>query len=101
MKKYLNQTTVNVIALAGAAAWGLCFIGNITGIASPTRGISKEMASARVDHEKQMTSNRYLDYEMARLKNCGELKRSGIEFNPQSSAAWLCADVILTEGYGE
>ena len=28
MKKYLNQTTVNVIALATAAAWGVCLVGN-------------------------------------------------------------------------
>ena len=28
MKKYLNQTTVNVIAIATAAAWGLCLAGN-------------------------------------------------------------------------
>ena len=26
MKKYLTQRTVNVIAIAGAVAWGLCAI---------------------------------------------------------------------------
>ena len=30
MKKYLNQTTVNVIAIATAAAWGVCLVGNFT-----------------------------------------------------------------------
>ena len=32
MKKYLNQTTVNVIALVTAAAWGACLVGNVLGV---------------------------------------------------------------------
>ena len=31
MKKYLNQTTVNVIAIASAVAWGACLVGNGVG----------------------------------------------------------------------
>ena len=28
MKKYLNQTSVNVIPIATAVAWGVCLVGN-------------------------------------------------------------------------
>ena len=82
MKKYLNQTTVNVIAIAGAVAWGVCFIGNIN---SPDRAI-----------KKQLLMNRQLDYDIGRLRNCGQLKMAGIEFHPNSTMQYLCADVILT-----
>jgi len=45
--------------------------------------------------KKQMLLNRQLDYDIARLRNCGELKRVGIEFDPNSPMSFLCADVIV------
>ena len=83
MKKYLNQTTVNVIAIATAAAWGVCLVGNFV-----NRGPDKAM-------KEQMLMNRRLDYDIARLKNCGELKKFGIEYHPESPMSYLCADVIV------
>ena len=83
MKKYLNQTTVNVIAIATAVAWGVCLVGNFV-----NKGPDKEM-------KKQLLMNRQLDYDIARLKNCGELKKFGIEYHPNSPMHFLCADVIL------
>ena len=83
MKKYLNQTTVNVIAIASAVAWGACLVGNVL-----DRGPDKAM-------KEQMLMNRRLDYDIARLKNCGELKKFGIEYHPNSPMHFLCADVIL------
>ena len=83
MKKYLNQTTVNVIALATAAAWGVCLVGNFV-----NRGPDKAM-------KEQMLMNRQLDYDIARLKNCGQLKQVGIQFHPESTMSFLCADVIV------
>ena len=83
MKKYLNQTTVNVIAIASAVAWGACLVGNVL-----DRGPDKAM-------KEQMLMNRRLDYDIARLKNCGELKKFGIEYHPESPMHFLCADVIL------
>jgi len=83
MKKYLNQTTVNVIAIASAVAWGACLVGNVL-----DRGPDKAM-------KEQMLMNRRLDYDIARLKNCGELKKFGIEYHPKSPMHFLCADVIL------
>ena len=83
MKKYLNQTTVNVIAIASAVAWGACLVGNVF-----DRGPDKDM-------KEQMLANRRLDYDIARLKNCGQLKMAGIQFDPRSPMSYLCADVIL------
>ena len=86
MKKYLNQTTVNVIAIAGAVVWGACLVGNVLGV---DKGPDKAM-------KEQMLMNRQLDYDIARLRNCGQLKMAGIEFHPSSTMSYLCADVILT-----
>ena len=36
-----------------------------------------------------------LNYEVARLKNCGELMKQGIMFHPDSPYAKICADVVL------
>ena len=83
MKKYLNQTTVNVVAIATAVAWGACLVGNVL-----DRGPDKAM-------KNQLLMNRQLDYDIARLKNCGELKKFGIEYHPKSPMSYLCADVIL------
>ena len=83
MKKYLNQTTVNVVAIATAVAWGVCLVGNFA-----NKGPDKAM-------KEQMLMNRRLDYDIARLKNCGELKKFGIEYHPESPMHFLCADVIL------
>ena len=85
MKKYLNQTTVNVIAIASAVAWGACLVGNVL-----DRGPDKDM-------KEQMLANRRLDYDIARLKNCGELKRFGIMFHPESPMSYLCADVLVVD----
>ena len=71
MKKYLNQTTVNVIAIASAVAWGACLVGNVL-----DKGPDKAM-------KEQLLMNRQLDYDIARLKNCGELKKFGIEYHPK------------------
>ena len=83
MKKYLNQTTVNVIAIASAVAWGACLVGNVL-----DKGPDKAM-------REQVLANRRLDYDIARLKNCGELKRFGIQYHPESPMHFLCADVIV------
>ena len=91
MKKYLNQTTVNVIALATAAAWGVCLVGNFV-----NKGPDKAM-------KEQLLLNRQLDYDIARLRNCGQLKTAGIYFHPESPMHFLCADVVteFVEPLGE
>ena len=83
MKKYLNQTTVNVIAITTAVAWGVCLVGNFV-----NKGPDRAM-------KQQLLMNRQLDYDLGRIRTCGELKRYGVYVNPQSPDASLCADVMV------
>ena len=46
--------------------------------------------------QSQILSKERLNYELARLKNCGELKIAGIEYGSTSIYHKLCEDVIVT-----
>ena len=48
----------------------------------------------------QSVANKRLDFEIARLKNCGELMKSGIMFHPKSPYYAVCADVVLVNPPG-
>ena len=61
----------------------------------------EEAAQAQINHQVQLTSNKRLDFELARLKNCGELKKAGIFFHPQSQYASICSDVVVTAPGGQ
>jgi len=60
----------------------------------------KEAAAANIALMKQQAANKRLDFEIARLKNCGQLKRDGIYFHPKSPYYSICADVIVTNPGG-
>ncbi len=60
-----------------------------------------EAAQAQIAHQVQLTSNKRLDFEIARLKNCGELKKAGIFFHPASPYHSVCADVVVTSPGGK
>ena len=60
-----------------------------------------QAASAQIAMQQQLTANKRLDFEIARLKNCGELKKAGIFFHPASPYASICADVIVTNPGGK
>ena len=60
----------------------------------------KEAAAANIDLMQQAVANKRLDFELARLKNCGELKKAGIMFHPKSPYASVCADVMLVNPAG-
>jgi len=55
----------------------------------------KEAAAANIELMKQTTANKRLDFEIARLKNCGELMKQGIMFHPKSQYYKVCADVVV------
>jgi len=55
-----------------------------------------EAAAAQISMQNQLVSNKRLDFELARLKNCGELKKAGIMFHPASPYHSVCADVVVT-----
>ena len=48
----------------------------------------------------QSVANKRLDFEIARLKNCGELMKAGIIFKPGTEYAKVCADVMLINPAG-
>ena len=60
-----------------------------------------EAAASQIAMQNQLISNKRLDFELARLKNCGELKRSGIFFHPASPYHSVCADVVVTAPGGK
>ena len=49
----------------------------------------------------QTVANKRLDFEIARLKNCGELMKQGIMFHPKSPYYSVCADVVVTAPGGK
>ncbi len=51
--------------------------------------------------QNQILNNKKLDYELARLKNCGELKIQGIQYAKSSIYHKICEDVIVTEKMGQ
>jgi hypothetical protein len=55
----------------------------------------KEAAAANIALMQQTTANKRLDFEIARLKNCGELIQKGIMFHPKSPYYSVCADVVV------
>tara|TARA_B100001029_G_scaffold78562_1_gene64329 strand:- start:214 stop:912 length:699 start_codon:yes stop_codon:yes gene_type:complete len=60
----------------------------------------KEAAAANINLMNQAVANKRLDFEIARLKNCGELMKSGIMFHPKSPYYAVCADVVLVNPPG-
>ena len=62
--------------------------------------LCKNAAATQIGLQKQLTANKRLDFEIARLKNCGELMKAGIMFHPKSPYAAVCADVVLTNPAG-
>ena len=60
-----------------------------------------EAATAQIASVNQATANKRLDFELARLKNCGEMKKAGIMFHPASPYHAVCADVMVTSPGGQ
>ena len=60
----------------------------------------KEAVQTQINLQNQIISNKRLDFELARLKNCGELMKAGVMFHPKSQYAAVCADVVLVNPPG-
>ena len=60
----------------------------------------KDAAQANINYMVQNTANKRLDFEIARLKNCGELMKAGIMFHRNSPYFAVCADVVLVNPPG-
>ena len=64
----------------------------------------KESVALHNEYRTQVIANKRLDFEIARLKNCGQMKKEGIVFHPNSPYYSVCADVMLINppgGVGE
>ena len=59
-----------------------------------------EAAATQTELQKQLTANKRLDFELARLKNCGEQMKAGVMFHPNSPFHAVCADVVLVNPPG-
>lgn len=55
----------------------------------------KKAAATQIALQQQLTANKRLDFEIARLKNCGNLLKEGIRFHPKSPYYSICADVVV------
>ena len=62
--------------------------------------LCKAAAKLHNEYRAQLTANKRLDFEIARLKNCGELMQAGIMFHPKSPYHAVCADVVLVNPPG-
>ena len=65
------------------------------------QNLCKQAAEQQIAMQTQLVSNKRLDFEIARLKNCGELKKAGIFFHPASPYHSICADVMVTSPGGK
>ena len=52
-------------------------------------------ATAQIDLQEQILANKRLDFEIARLKHCGEQTKLGVTFHPKSPYASICSDIIV------
>ena len=55
----------------------------------------KDAVATQIALQNQQVANKRLDFEIARLKNCGELLKAGISFHPKSPYYSVCADVVV------
>ena len=51
--------------------------------------------------QQELVNFKRLDFEITRLKNCGELKLAGIEFTPDSPYHEICKDIVVKPKMGQ
>lgn len=57
--------------------------------------ICKARAKVEISRQQAETDKARLDFELVRLLKCGEAKKSGIDFHPDSPYYKICADIIV------
>ena len=88
-----NQTDNYNLSLGLSATWS-------KPLDKTLQELCKTAATTQTALNAQLLSNKRLDFELARLKNCGELMKAGIMFHPKSKYAVVCADVMLINPVG-
>lgn len=62
--------------------------------------LCKDAAATEIALRKATLNLRVLDYEISRLKHCGNLAKEGIVWDPTSKYKVICEDVLLTSPPG-
>ena len=62
---------------------------------SQIQDLCKERAQVAIARQQAETDKARLDFELVRLIKCGEAKRNGFHFHPNSPYAAICADVVV------
>ena len=88
-----NQTENYNVSLGVSATWS-------RPLDKKLQALCKAAAQTNIEAMAQATANKRLDFEIARLKNCGELMKAGIMFHPKSPYSKVCADVMLVNPVG-
>ena len=88
-----NQTDNYSLGLGLSATWS-------RPLDTELQELCKAAATTQTELNAQLLSNKRLDFEIARLKNCGELMKAGIMFHPKSPYHKVCADVVLINPVG-
>jgi len=57
--------------------------------------LCKSRARVEIARQQAEADKARLDFELVRLIKCGEAKKSGIDFHPNSPYAKICADIII------
>jgi len=57
--------------------------------------LCKERVRVNIERQKAETAKARLDFELVRLLKCGEAKKAGVDFHPDSPYAGICADVVV------
>ncbi len=61
----------------------------------------KKAADTQIAIQEQILKDKELSWHIARLKECGTLKKSGIEFAKNSPFRELCKDVVVLPKMGQ
>ena len=61
----------------------------------------KSAVDKQLSLQQELVNFKRLDFEITRLKNCGELKLAGIEFSPTSSYHKICEDILVKPKMGQ
>ena len=64
---------------------------------SQIQDLCKSRAQVAIDRQQIETDKARLDFELVRAIKCGELKKSGVHFHPNSPYAGICADIIVVQ----
>jgi len=56
--------------------------------------LCKERVRVEIERQRAEAAKARLDFELVRLLKCGEAKKSGVDFHPNSPYSKVCSDII-------